>query len=53
MPDYQDKSAAQSANAKPKKKKKTTPRKKSVDRPANLEKQEYDTYELDDVEDDR
>ena len=38
---------------KPKKKKKTTPRKKSVDRPANLEKQEYDTYELDDVEDDR
>ncbi|MBP5575117.1 MAG: flippase-like domain-containing protein [Bacilli bacterium] len=38
---------------KPKRKKKAAPRKKHVDRPANLEKQEYDTYELDDVEDDR
>ena len=35
------------------KKKKPPVKKKQVERPADLEKQEYDTYELDDVEDDR
>ena len=37
----------------PKKKNKQTPKKKKVDVPANLEKQDYDEYNLDDVEDDR
>lgn len=37
---------------KPKKKKKPT-KKKVVDRPANLEKQDYDEYEIDDLEDNR
>ena len=37
----------------PKKKNNQTPKKKKVDVPANLEKQDYDEYNLDDVEDDR
>ena len=37
---------------KPKKKKKPA-KKKVVDRPANLEKQDYDEYEIDDLEDNR
>ena len=37
----------------PKKKNKQTPKKKKADVPANLEKQDYDEYNLDDVEDDR
>ena len=35
------------------KKKNKTPKKKSYDTPADLEKQDYDEYELDDVEDNR
>ena len=37
---------------KPKKKKPSSGKKKKKDAPANLEKQDYDEYELDNVEDD-
>ena len=37
----------------PKKKNKQTPKKNKTDAPADLEKQDYDEYNLDDVEDDR
>lgn len=40
------------AKLNPKKKKKKTPPRRNADAPANLEKQDYDEYELDDVEND-
>ena len=39
-------------NVQPKKKKPGSGKKKKKDAPANLEKQDYDEYELDNVEDD-